>query len=110
MSPVDRAGELSKLRDVLPEVLAHFELALLEAAAVLESVATRIPRAEFEAKFRKGEAEHGRDWLTWKSPADFDAAAREEIVDLVLYLAMRRARFSTAPAFLSNRDLGDEQA
>ena len=47
-----------------------------------------LDEAEIEAKYRRGEAEHQRDWLDWKAE-DFDAAIREELVDLLLYGAMR---------------------
>jgi hypothetical protein len=41
-----------------------------------------------ERKFRKGEAEHDRDWLDREDPNTLIIDAAEEILDFVLYQAM----------------------
>lgn len=87
-------------------------VALWEAVVEFETRAQRFSLEEFEAKFRAGELEHRRDWLD--RPFDwFGEALGEEVLDLVLYCAMRRARFYAprliVPPFVANRDLGDEQ-
>lgn len=110
MTRVDRADELRSRADLWPEIAPHLGVALWEAVVEFESRGMRFSVAEFEAKFRRGELEHERDWLDL--PAEwFGVAIGEEILDAVLYCAMRRARFSPVPVapFVSHRDLGDEQ-
>ena len=116
----DRADELAALDDLWPEIsLRLFEASgdAAKAAAVyaldLDDYSARSMRDALEEKFRKGEAEHGRDWLGM-SRDDLLREIRAELQDLVLYHAMLLARWVTddpaiAPPFLTNRDPGDEQ-
>lgn len=65
---------------------------------------------QLEAKYRAGEAKYKREWLTMP-PERFSQEIREEILDLVLYLAMRRTRWVLSEAgqsFTTNTDPGDE--
>lgn len=112
----DRAAELRELADVWPEVARHVRTSVWEAVVDFEARGMRFSLADFEEKFRRGEAEHRRDWL--EQPLEwFGDAIGEEILDAVLYVAMRRARFApngpdtarAAAPFVANRDLGDEQ-
>ena len=47
---------------------------------------------ELEAKFRKGEAEHGRDWLKM-TRQQLEAEINAELMDLTIYQAMIDARW-----------------
>lgn len=110
---IDCINELRAADDLWPLIAAEISAAQLDARRCVDDVYD-ITLAEYEAKFRKGEAEHGRDWLRM-TRADLEAEIRAEIVDLVMYHAMIRARWQqargrsgTTRAFLSNRDPGDE--
>lgn len=96
VSAPDRADELRAMPDLWPEVRRH--------------VTSTFPDAELEAKFRKGETEHGRDWLNM-THADLLAELRAEYLDIALYLGMIRTRWTMpdAPPFTTNTDPGDEQ-
>lgn len=76
---LDRAQELARLDDVWPEVAKH-----LDGFAFTDG--------ELEAKFRRGEAEHGRDWLRM-TKEDLEVAIQEELMDMVIYRAMILARW-----------------
>ena len=72
-----------------PEIEAHLDDALREAQGIL-----RRPDGLdvlIRQRYLAGCKEHDGDWLTrplhW-----FDAEAREEVADLLTYLAMRRVR------------------
>lgn len=92
---LDRAAELNRLDDIWPEVAKH-----LDGFAFTDG--------ELERKFRKGEAEHGRDWLRM-TKEDLELAIQEELMDMVIYRAMILTRWpdQTKP-FFQYRDLGDE--
>lgn len=76
---LDRAQELARLDDVWPEVAKH-----LDGFAFTDG--------ELEAKFRRGEAEHGRDWLRM-TREDLEVAIQEELMDMVIYRAMILTRW-----------------
>lgn len=79
MTPHDRAEELRKADDLWPLVKDHITFGFFT-------------EDELEAKFRKGEAEHGRDWLDMTHEqlrAEIDA----ELQDLTIYQAMIDARW-----------------
>lgn len=84
----DRAEELATTTDLWVEVRKHIIFGFFT-------------EAELEAKFRKGEAEHGRDWLKMtreQIQAEIDA----EIMDLMIYQAMIDTRWPVSD------DDGDE--
>lgn len=106
MSAGSRAALLRAQPDLWTVIEPLIDQARLEAVELVVTVQPSLH--EIEAKYRKGEAEHGRDWPSMTED-DFATAIAEEIVDLIAYCAMREALYPTRPAFLSNRDLGDEQ-
>lgn len=90
--PDDRADDLARLADLWPVVRDSIPtLPEVYAAASAEAAFT-----DLEAKFRKGEAEHDRDWLRM-SRAQLEAEIVNEWRDLLLYHAMLRARFGGKP-------------
>lgn len=98
--PHDRADELRTLADIWPEISKHLDLAAADAITATRyfeiDLAHPMERGwivtQLEEKFRKGEAEHGRDWLNM-SEADLRNEIENEIKDLVIYHAMRLARW-----------------
>lgn len=78
--------------DPWPFILMELDAAWREARATLEEA----PRTGFlvqaEARYRNGERLYEKEWLDW--PLDrFEDEAMQEIVDYVLYIAMRRVKF-----------------
>lgn len=106
MSKRDRADELRGMPDLWPEVERELGAALNDAMLAADSVWLWMGSDVLEEKFRKGEAQHGRNWLDM-SEGDLHSEIEAELLDLVLYHAMRRARW-VAPKFISDRDMGDE--
>lgn len=98
MSRRDRANELRELPDVWPEVEQHLGAAIHDAMAAAETAWLWMGTDMLEKKFRKGEAEHGRDWLKMRAE-DLQREIEAELLDLVLYHAMRRARW-VEPSFM----------
>lgn len=76
--------------DLWPEVERHVTIAVGDALAALTN--TDFEDSGLEAKFRKGEAEHGRDWLDM-TREQLEREIAQEIQDLRLYFSMLRARF-----------------
>lgn len=88
--PNDRAATLRQSPDLWAEIEPHLAQGLFDAVEV-------VLRGEFadpglEAKFRKGEAEHGRDWLDM-TREQLEREIHHELQDMRLYCAMIRARF-----------------
>lgn len=54
-------------------------------------------RALLEARYREGEREYERDWLTKADPDWFDTEMAQEIADAIIYVAMRRLLFPDSP-------------
>lgn len=123
---MDRADEFQLLEDLWPEVAASIWSGVTDAVHKVREYALDLDdhngvqmMRSLEAKFRRGEAEHERDWLNM-TRAQLEAMALEEIQDLVLYLAMIDARWPEpitpsplpkpvdAPPFATNQDPGDE--
>ena len=75
----DRAEELATTTDLWVEVRKHI-------------IFGYFTEAELEAKFRKGEAEHGRDWLRMTRER-LEAEINDELMDLTIYQAMIDARW-----------------
>jgi len=78
-SPHDRAEELATTTDLWSEVREHI-------------IFGYFTEAELEAKFRKGEAEHGRDWLRMTRER-LEAEINAELMDLTIYQAMIDTRW-----------------
>lgn len=84
--------------DIWPFVRAEVGAAYREVVALLADPPPGL-WAALEARFRKGQAEYGHrnEWITW--PAErFDKEQTEELLDLILYRAMRRFVFPDQPA------------
>lgn len=77
--PGDRANELRNMPDLWPIIRQHLGQ-------------HRFSEDDLEAKFRKGEAQHGRDWLNM-TRRQLEREVESEWLDLALYTAMIRARF-----------------
>lgn len=75
----DRAEELAESSDLWREVRKHIAFGYFT-------------EAELEAKFRKGEAEHGRDWLKM-SKTQLQAEINAELMDFTIYQAMIDTRW-----------------
>ena len=76
-----------------PFVRAHIGDSYEEVVAFLRDPPHGI-WAALEARFRQGQAEYGHqnEWLRW-STAKFDDERFSEVLDLILYTAMRRTVF-----------------
>lgn len=99
---LDRADELRALDDLWPEVAREIPAAAARVTEVVERFVADLdgPAREkivagLETKFRRGEAEHGRDWLSMDR-IDLLLEVFAEVYDLTLYLAMERARFGAS--------------
>lgn len=113
----DIADELRTLDTLWPRIEAELDQAAtlaIQHATWFKQDLDDYTRAgvidSLRAKFEKGEAEHGRDWLNMTSQ-QLNEEIRAEILDLVIYIAMRRARWrptSAVDEYLTNRDPGDE--
>lgn len=83
----DRAEQLATTTDLWNEVRQYI-------------VFGYFTEAELEAKFRKGEAEHGRDWLRM-SKDQLQGEINAELMDITIYQAMIDTRWPSS-------DDGDE--
>lgn len=115
MSEHDRAPELWKTNDMWHEIERHIPAAIADAteslrwfALDLEDYTGPTAEAAMRQKFAAGEAEHGRDWLHM-TRGELLREIRGEVMDLVLYHAMIRARWVDRPDFACHVDPGDEQ-
>lgn len=83
--------------DLWPFVKAELGRAYTEVAALVADPPPGLWGA-LEARFRKGQAEHGHtcEWLRW-SAERFEREQTEELLDLILYRAMRRFVFPDQP-------------
>ena len=104
----DRADDLRFTVDLWTEIEPHITAAAADAiqqvkwfAMDLDDYTGPSMRANLHDKFKRGELEHGRDWLDM-SIEEFRQEIRDEVRDLVIYLAMRRARW------VNTTDPGDE--
>jgi hypothetical protein len=75
----DRAEHLATTIDLWSEVREHIVFGFFT-------------EAELEAKFRKGEAEHGRDWLRM-SKDQLQGEIDAELMDITIYQAMIDTRW-----------------
>ena len=98
-SDVDRGEELRDTPDIWPLLCAMMNEDLLKDC--LESVATTWARLHSDddfcemlaEKYRKGEREYNRGWLSMTKDELFKEVD-EELADLLIYNAMIRLRFS----------------
>lgn len=86
--------DLKTTEDLWPVIQHELSRAILEAHEYANKFLNQAHRGinvddELEAKFRKGEAEHKREWLDMTDTA-FTEAIREELLDVINYAAMRR--------------------
>jgi hypothetical protein len=73
--------------DAWPYIAAELPHIVRDAAAMLMD--WRGMQKQMEERYREGEQEYERDWLT--RPVEwFDDEASQELADLLIYLAMRR--------------------
>jgi hypothetical protein len=106
MTIIDNACTLRNAPDLWPLIEEHIPRAMADAKRAASTSEWELRTTELEAKFRKGEIEHGRNWLTMDRD-DLKHEIRAELLDLVLYHAMIRARW-TQMTYVTNRDPGDE--
>lgn len=83
-------------QDVWPFIFDQIDEAVEELLDILEEYRTRLTFASglvkrLEARYRMGEALYEREWLGWDE-SRFESERLEEIVDAILYGAMRRVR------------------
>jgi hypothetical protein len=89
----DRASDLFKMSDIWGEIEIHIPSARTVAlCADHDEINSSLDDGSLEQKFRKGEAEHGRDWLTM-SREQLEREILNEWKDILLYTAMIEARF-----------------
>lgn len=103
---VDKADELRGMPDLWPAIAAQVGSAYTDAYVSAELSWLWMSLPMLEEKFRRGEAEHGRDWLNMTRD-QLHAEITAELLDLVLYHAMARARWPRS-AVITDRDPGDE--
>lgn len=91
--PADRAAEFWKMSDIWNEIVEHLPSARQVAMQTdHNAIDWFLEDGSLEQKFRKGEAEHGRGWLTM-SREQLEREILNEWKDIILYTAMIRARF-----------------
>ena len=82
-------NELRDKRDIWPIIAERIPDVIEHAHYALDDVLNKPGLLEhLERKFRKGEAEHDRDWLTREDPNTLLLDAAEEVMDFVVYQAM----------------------
>ena len=81
--------ELRAMRDVWPIVKARIPEAINRAHSQLDQIIENPELMDhLERKFRKGEAEHGGEWMRDADSSWLLREAAEEILDFLLYQAM----------------------
>lgn len=92
----DKANELRDVEDLWPEIKSHIENAAVDAMMSLRSFSGSVQHpdvlADLERKYRKGDEEYKREWLNM-SLVDLEQEVYQELLDLVVYHALIRARF-----------------
>ena len=90
----ERHDVIAPHQDAWPFIEPHLEGALDELRAILrDDPLAHGLRALLEARYREGEREYKRDWLTKTDPAWFDGELACEVADAIIYVAMRRLLF-----------------
>jgi hypothetical protein len=81
--------ELRAMRDVWPIVLTRIPEAIHRAHSQLDQIIEDPDLIDhLERKFRKGEAEHGGEWMRNADSTWLLAEAAEEILDFIIYQAL----------------------
>ena len=81
--------ELRAMRDVWPIVLTRIPEAIHRAHSQLDQIIEDPDIIDhLERKFRKGEAEHGGEWMRNADSSWLLAEAAEEILDFIIYQAL----------------------
>jgi hypothetical protein len=81
--------ELIQQPDVWPLIAAKIPEVVDGIGEMIEAVTRRRDfNEQVEAKYRAGEVEQERDWLTWNDPHRFIVEAAEELQDMIVYQAM----------------------
>jgi hypothetical protein len=92
----DKANELRNVEDLWPDIKEHIASAAVDAMMSLRSFSGSVEHADvladLERKYRKGDEEYNREWLNM-SLADLEQEVYQELLDLVVYHALIRARF-----------------
>ena len=82
-------SELIHQPDIWPLIAAKIPEVVDGIGEMIESVTRRRDfNEQIEAKYRAGEVEHEREWLTWNDPHRFIIEAAEELHDMIVYQAM----------------------
>lgn len=83
--------------DPWPFILMELDAAWAEVRGEIQTLAVNGFVNAAEARYRNGERLYEKEWLDW--PLDrFENEAMQELVDLVLYKAMRRVKYPTGIA------------
>jgi len=78
--------------DPWPFILMEMDAAWREVRAEMENLAVLGFVNAAEARYRNGERLYNKEWLEW--PLDrFEDEATQELIDLILYKAMRRVKY-----------------
>lgn len=94
----DQASELRPMDDIWPVIREELANASLDAQMSVRSMVGAVQGLrsdvlkDLEAKYRKGDEEYNREWLNM-SLADLEREVYQELLDLVVYHALVRARF-----------------
>lgn len=92
----DRASELRETKDLWSEVSSHLENAANDALMSVRSMAGAVQNedviADLKEKYLRGEEQYDREWLGM-SLADLEKEVYQELLDLVIYHCLIRARF-----------------
>lgn len=84
-----KRSELIHQPDVWPLIAAKIPEVVDGIGEMIEAVTRRRDfNEQVEAKYRAGEVEQERDWLTWNDPHRFIVEAAEELQDMIVYQAM----------------------
>jgi hypothetical protein len=78
--------------DPWPFILMELDEAWAEVRAELQNLAVNGFVNAAEARYRNGERLYEKEWLDWPLER-FEDEAMQELVDLVLYKAMRRVKY-----------------
>jgi hypothetical protein len=83
--------------DPWPFILMELDAAWAEVRAELQNLAVNGFVNAAEARYRNGERLYEKEWLDWPL-SRFEDEAMQELVDLVLYKAMRRVKYPAGVA------------
>lgn len=76
-------------KSLWPELEPLLDHARDDLHGLVNEIVSEIPNEVFESKFKIGEEEHSGEWLDF-TENDCRNNAVEELVDAIVYLAMRR--------------------